>query len=131
MKKILIPILFGVASTLLFSFFSVTKFLPFERLELLLHDMRYQIHGKTAAPAEITIVGIDDRDIERMGRWPWERERIAALVERLSEMGAKVIVSDIILSEASRGDEKLEKAVRWSGREVREEELLDITEEEG
>ncbi|HEY3275145.1 MAG TPA: adenylate/guanylate cyclase domain-containing protein [Syntrophorhabdaceae bacterium] len=118
MKKILIPILFGVASTLLFSFFSVTKFLPFERLELLLHDMRYQIHGKSNAPGEITIVGIDDRDIERLGRWPWERERIATLIERLSEMGAKVIVSDIILSEPSRGDERLEETVRGSGRVI-------------
>jgi adenylate cyclase len=115
MKKTLIPFVFAIASTLIFSFFSVTKFLPFERLELLLHDMRYQIHGKSSPPGEILIVGIDDRDIEKMGRWPWERARIASLMDRLSALGAKVIASDIILSEPSKGDDELANTIRRSG----------------
>jgi adenylate cyclase len=115
MKKTLIPIMFGVVSTLLFSFFQVKTFLPFERLELLLYDVKYEIRGKQVPPKEVVIVGISDSDIEKFGRWPWDRRRIASLIEGIGDMGAKVILTDIVLSEPAVDDDALGAVIEKAG----------------
>jgi adenylate cyclase len=43
----------------------------------------------------IVHLDVDDDAIHRYGRWPWDRSLIARIVQRLSELGAKVIVFDI------------------------------------
>ena len=115
MKKTLIPILIGIVITLLFSALAVIRFLPLERLELLFYDMRYHIRGKTLPPKEVVIIGIDDRSLEKIGRWPWDRSRVASIIDALKELGAKVIVMDIILSEPSKDDDKLEQSIKKAG----------------
>jgi len=115
MKKPLIPIIIGILITFLFTTFAVVRLIPFERLELLLYDIRYHLHGKEKPPKEVVIVGIDDRSLEKIGRWPWERKRVASIIDTLKNMGAKVIVMDIILSEPSKGDDILAKSIKRAG----------------
>ena len=115
MKKPLIPIIIGILITFLFTTFAVVRLVPFERLELLLYDIRYHLHGKEKPPKEVVIVGIDDRSLEKIGRWPWERKRVASIIDTLKNMGAKVIVMDIILSEPSKGDDILAKSIKRAG----------------
>ncbi len=115
MKKSLIPLSLCLTITLLFCAFAVIRLLPIERLEVLLYDVRYQLRGKTTPPPEVAIVGIDDRSLEVLGRWPWERKRIASIIDTLKEMGAKVIMLDIILSEPSSGDEVLAASIKNAG----------------
>jgi adenylate cyclase len=115
MKKTLIPILIGVLITFIFCSFAVIKLLPFERLEMLLYDIRYHIRGKTVPPKEVVIVGIDDKSIEKAGRWPWERKKIASVVDTLKDMGARVIVMDIIFSEPAPGDDVLAASIKRAG----------------
>ena len=102
MKKILIPIIIGIGITVLFSFFSIIRLLPLERLELLLYDVRYKMQGKSNPPDNIVIVAIDDRSIEKIGRWPWDRDKMADIINTISAMGPKVIMPDIIWSEPTR-----------------------------
>lgn len=65
-------------------------------------DWRWKIlsegHGSI-----IYFVDIDENSLSRYGRWPWPRERLAALLENLLDIhGAGVVGVDVILSE--RGD---------------------------
>ncbi|HEX9646436.1 MAG TPA: adenylate/guanylate cyclase domain-containing protein [Alphaproteobacteria bacterium] len=53
-------------------------------------------------PSPVRIVDIDDDSLARAGQWPWPRTRVAKLVQRLSEMGAAVIVFDILFAEPDR-----------------------------
>ncbi|MCM5680470.1 CHASE2 domain-containing protein [Schlegelella sp. S2-27] len=53
------------------------------------------------APTDIVIVGIDDRSLAALGRWPWRRRVHAALIERLQQAGARAIGLDLILSESN------------------------------
>ena len=46
--------------------------------------------------ADLTIVAIDDASLAQLGRWPWPRAKIAVLIHRLAEAGAKVIAVDIV-----------------------------------
>ncbi len=50
----------------------------------------------------IAIVAIDDQSIAEQGRWPWSREKIALLVNKLHQMQAAVVAFDIIFSEPER-----------------------------
>jgi HD-GYP domain-containing protein (c-di-GMP phosphodiesterase class II) len=59
----------------------------------------------TAAPpatGRVSIVAVDERSIAEVGQWPWRRDVIARLVERLRDFGARVVAFDIILSEPDR-----------------------------
>jgi adenylate cyclase len=52
--------------------------------------------GKNALDA-IVIVAIDDKSLQEVGRWPWERDKFVPLIERLS--AAKVIAMDVAFFE--------------------------------
>ncbi len=94
------------------------RFAPFERLEMLLYDLRYQLRGKAQAPPEIVIVGIDDRSLHAIGRWPWDRDKLADLINRLNAMRARVIMLDFIFSESSPHDASLANAIKQKGNVV-------------
>jgi adenylate cyclase len=115
MKKSIIPIAIGILVTLVFSTFAIIKLLPFERLETLLYDIRYQIRGRTVPPPEVAIVGIDDKSLEVIGRWPWERKKVASIVDTLKDLGARVIVMDIIFSEPASDDDILVNSIKRAG----------------
>ncbi|MGB4107205.1 MAG: adenylate/guanylate cyclase domain-containing protein [Alphaproteobacteria bacterium] len=48
------------------------------------------------------IVDIDEASLKKIGQMPWPRDVMADLVVKLNEMGAKVIVFDIVFSEPDR-----------------------------
>lgn len=50
----------------------------------------------------VLIADIDDESLRRIGQWPWPRTDVAALVEGLSALGAKVIAFDGVLAEPDR-----------------------------
>jgi adenylate cyclase len=50
----------------------------------------------------VTIVDIDEKSIDALGQWPWPRTTIAALIDRLTELGAKVIAFDVVFAEPDR-----------------------------
>lgn len=67
------------------------------------------------APADIVIVAIDDASIQAIGRWPWKRSVHATLLERLAAARPRVVVLDLVLSEADpdpHQDELLAAALR-------------------
>lgn len=50
----------------------------------------------------VHVVDIDEASLKEFGQWPWPRDRMAKLVERLSAMGASAIAFDILFSEPDR-----------------------------
>lgn len=77
----------------------------YQRFELLVYDLRMQLHlpeEVQAAAAPIVIIDIDETSLQHEGRWPWSRAKIAKLVEKLNEAGAAVIGFDILFGEAER-----------------------------
>lgn len=68
-------------------------------------DLLMRLRGPGPADPRVAIVAIDEESIDRYGRWPWRRDRVAELVTRLDRAGARVIALDILFSEPSRRDE--------------------------
>ncbi len=50
----------------------------------------------------VRVVDIDEASLKEFGQWPWPRDRMAKLVDRLSSMGASAIAFDILFSEPDR-----------------------------
>nr|MDA8163984.1 CHASE2 domain-containing protein [Desulfobacteraceae bacterium] len=60
------------------------------RLELLVQDLFFTIRGPVAPGNEVVIAAIDEKSIDKLGRWPWPRRTMADLAEKLSAYDAKV-----------------------------------------
>ncbi len=80
---------------------------PFlEKIELNWVDLRFRARGPLPPGQAVVVAAIDEKSLAAEGRWPWPRSRVAALVDRLSRDGAKVIAFDVLFSE-SEDDSRL------------------------
>ncbi len=76
---------------------------PVSRLRLSVFDSYLRISPRVAdAQMPVKIVDVDAASLQRIGQWPWPRTRIAELVTKLREAGAKSISLDLILAEPDR-----------------------------
>lgn len=72
-------------------------------------------------PADIVIIEIDERSIDKIGKWPWRRSVHAKLINILTEARVKAIAFDVVFSEASpypQDDQALADALKRSGRVI-------------
>jgi len=65
-----------------------------QNLELRSLDLRFQLRGVRPHDPHISIVGIDETTLHRMGTFPIPRDAYATLIERLAASGARIIVFD-------------------------------------
>jgi adenylate cyclase len=91
-----------------------------QRIEGATLDWRFLLRGTIEAPAEVVIIAVDDASLASIGRWPWPRERLAGVVDRLAAVGARTIAIDILLLEpdTAAGDAALRDALARHGRNV-------------
>lgn len=64
-------------------------------VELKTYDLRFLSRGIEKPSPAVVMAVIDEKSLDKEGRWPWPRAKIAALIETLSQEGAKVIGFDI------------------------------------
>ena len=67
----------------------------FDLIELKTYDLRVVSRGQRPPAPTVVLALVDEKSLDTEGRWPWPRSKIAALVDRLSHDGAKVIGFDI------------------------------------
>lgn len=72
-----------------------------EKIEMKSLDERFALRGPIPVDKRIVILAIDDNSLSEIGRWPWPRDKIGRIADRvLGEYGAKVIGFDVVFSEA-------------------------------
>jgi len=111
MKRItakLLPTLLGIATSLLFAWaqfadIPILKALQ-QRAESMAYDLRlnFSLEQNHKVDPRIVIIDVDEKSIGAEGRWPWPRNKIAELTDRLFEAGAVVVGYDIFFSEPER-----------------------------
>jgi len=114
-RKIKINLFIGFFMTALMAVLSFIEFSPMETLEEYLYDYRFKIRGTVTPPENIVIAAIDEKSLGSLGRWPWNRDKIAQLVKRLTEEGAEIIVFDIFFFEKEKNDRVLGHSMRQAG----------------
>lgn len=75
----------------------------FDLVELKTLDLRFKSRGNIPTTSNVVLAVIDEKSVAKEGKWIWPRSKIADLINKLSDAGAKVIAFDIGFLEA---DEK-------------------------
>ncbi len=103
----------SLACALVFSLLFYFGF--YSNIQLKLSD---NLYGGRNALDSIVIVAIDDKSLQEIGRWPWNRENFAEVVNFLNE--SKVVGIDVAFFEESDKaiDQKFAEALKNSGNVV-------------
>ena len=89
----------AVALTMLAAFFLVGDRGQLLRLENETLDLRFRLRPPHPHPFPVVIVEIDDASITEIGRWPWSRQILARLLDRIATAGPRVICFDLLFTE--------------------------------
>ncbi|MDZ7290418.1 MAG: serine/threonine-protein kinase [candidate division KSB1 bacterium] len=91
----------------------------FERLERSNLDLFFRLRGPIAPDKRIHLVTIDDRSLQEVGGWPWPRQKLAQLLERIVAGNPKLVVCDLMLPdkpEDAAGTQALADVAAASGK---------------
>jgi len=97
-------------------FFGADALGLFDGLNVRFYDAFFRARGVRPPSEKIVIVGIDDRSLQSLGRWPLDRILYARLLDGMSQ--ASAVGLDLIFSESSSSDEPLNAAIDRFGRAV-------------
>jgi adenylate cyclase len=88
---------------LLFALLHATDILPLEvlkRLDNIISDARLRATMPNTLDPRVVIVDIDEKSLAEVGRWPWSRNRLAAMVDELFDRQKVGIVGfDVVFAE--------------------------------
>lgn len=90
---------------------------PLASVERFFLDARIRAFPVPPDP-QIVIVDIDQQSLARRGEWPWRRSAHAALIDRLSRWGARLVLFDVLFTGPSgqpHEDAAFVRAVRRAG----------------
>ncbi|WP_397535447.1 CHASE2 domain-containing protein [Roseateles sp.] len=87
----------------------------YQRLQTTLEDALQRWAAPTLQFDEVVAVDIDDASLRqlqpRLGDWPYRREVYALLLDYLREVGARLVVFDIVFDSAREGDAEFSRAL--------------------
>lgn len=108
---------FLIPSILIISALAISYFRLPDNFELATLDLRFLLRPVKSAPADnIVIIEISEDTIDKLGRFPFDRNYHAVLTAALTEFGARAIVFDVLFSTPQEHDAELGEAVASSAR---------------
>jgi len=64
-----------------------------------MQDGMFKLRGGINPQNDIIIVGLDEKSLDQIGKWPWTQDKLAHLISTISRGSPKVLVLDIFLPE--------------------------------
>jgi EAL domain-containing protein (putative c-di-GMP-specific phosphodiesterase class I)/CHASE2 domain-containing sensor protein len=81
-------------------------------LDLTLHTLRDKARAQPVS-GRLIVVGVDDESLSTVGPWPWNRQRLATMTQRLFDAGAKRVFLNIFLRPMeAAGDGRLVEVIQ-------------------
>ena len=102
LNRRLVPTLFGLGIVLGLGLLRAADPYPVQALREIAFDFYQRSQPRPSAEFPIRVVDIDEASLREVGQWPWPRDRLALIIDRLTEMGAAAIALDMLLPEADR-----------------------------
>lgn len=78
-------------------------FLPFEYK---IKDLMFKARGEIKGNENIIIIDIDEKSLKELGQWPWSRDKVAHLLQNLSEYGVGIVGLDVVFAEPDNSSPK-------------------------
>ena len=98
LKKTLLrgPVTLSVLIVLIGAGLFISSAIPFlSIMELKTIDLRFKLRGDKPIGNQVVLAAVDEKSLKEEGRWAWPRSKIADLINRLSDKGARVIAFDV------------------------------------
>lgn len=116
MKKVLIQLLTGIFVGLSVAYLYIAVPDSFQSIDNKLRDYMFLIRGPIETTGEVAIIDIDERSLGELGQWPWERYKVAKILQNLTEAGVGIVGMDIVFAEPDNSNPS--KVLRDIGMEV-------------
>lgn len=103
MKQNLVRIVLGLVITLFFIGHAARYYeVPFiTQLDNIVYDARLQVTMPRGVDERIVILDIDEKSLQEVARWPWPRDVMADLVDKLfDKYGVAIVAFDVVFAEA-------------------------------
>jgi len=83
-------------------------------------NILFRLRGEVNTSNDLVILAIDDRSLQRVGKWPWPRSVMAQALEKLSADRPRAVGLDVVYVEPSTelDDRRLDEAIKSNGRVV-------------
>lgn len=112
---VLARLLLGIGLAAASAVLAIWRPTPLAALDLRVFDALVRADTRVSAPAHTAVITIDEVSMARFGQWPWPRDIMATLVERLHQNGATAVALDVLFAETERhtgdGDARLAQAL--------------------
>jgi adenylate cyclase len=92
----------GLVPTFIVTLLSVYRPALLTPLEHTVYDTLVRAVPTHVPDDRVVIVDVDERSLSAIGQWPWRRDIIGSLVDRLRDLGAAAIALDIVFAESDR-----------------------------
>ena len=102
MLRRLLPILAGLVIVVLLTLLRIADPFPVQVLREIAFDFYQRLHPRPQGEFPVRVIDIDEAALAEFGQWPWPRVRLAAVTDRLTELGAAAIGFDVLFPEADR-----------------------------
>ncbi|OEO32029.1 hypothetical protein VW23_013450 [Devosia insulae DS-56] len=102
MLRRLLPILAGLVIVVLLTLLRIADPFPVQALREIAFDFYQRLHPRPQAEFPVRVIDIDEAALAEFGQWPWPRDRLAAVTDRLTELGAAAIGFDVLFPEIDR-----------------------------
>jgi len=76
-----------------------------EGLNHKIYDWKMSLAALPEPHSKIVHLDVDDEAIKQYGVWPWDRAMSAKIIQRLTELGAKAVVFDVLYTAKGRSQE--------------------------
>ena len=101
-RRRLVPDFIGLLVVALLTWLRLADPYAVQTLRDLTFDSYQRIHPREAQDAPVRIIDIDEESLAEIGQWPWPRNIMAELVQRLTNLGAAAVVIDGLFPEPDR-----------------------------
>jgi adenylate cyclase len=98
----LLPTLLGLVLVALLALLRLADPLPVAAIRDMGFDFEQRLLPRPAHESPVRVVDIDEASLAAFGQWPWPRDLLAKLTDRLAELGAAAIGYDMLFPEADR-----------------------------
>ena len=85
------------------------------RADLTVYDRLLSAAPLRAPSGRVALVEIDERSLIRGGRWPWPRDRMSAVLDRIRALGAAAVGVDVLFAEPDTSGDSPAGAATASG----------------
>lgn len=102
-RRRLLPGLFGLLIVLALMGLRTADPYPVQVVREITFDLYQRLKPREIpTDAPVRVIDVDEASLASLGQWPWSRDRLATLVDRLTELGASAIVFDMLFPEPDR-----------------------------